>query len=59
MDRTTCIRLLMAAGITWSMATWLFHDDIAWRDDDGRRICVEHLCMLAREDAQLRKENGE
>ena len=56
MDRTTCVKLLMAAGITWSMATWYFHDQLAWSNDTGRREWVEHLCQLAREDAQLRSE---
>ena len=56
MDRTTCISMLMLAGITWSAATWYFHDDIAWRDEQGRRDQVEHLCSLVREDAQLRSE---
>lgn len=56
MDRVTCINMLMAAGITWPMATWYFHEDLAWRDDKGRKEWTEHLVALAREDAQLRSE---
>ena len=56
MDRYECIRLLMAAGVTWWMAACYFHDQIEWRHDSQRREVVEHLCGLAREDAQLRNE---
>ena len=57
MDRATCIGLLMAAGMTWCAAAWTFHAEIAWRHGDAeRRLMVDHFCELAREDAQLRRE---
>ena len=56
MDRNDCIKALMVAGVTWAMATWLFHEHMA-RVCECRRVeLVEHFVELAREDAQLRKE---
>lgn len=56
MDRYECITALMAAGITWWMSVCIFHDQLARAGEARRRLLVEHYCMLAREDAQLRSE---
>ena len=57
MDSSDCIRALMAAGMTQAVAAWTFRSEIAWRHGDAqRRFWVEHFSELAREDAQLRRE---
>ena len=57
MDRATCIGLLMATGMTQAVAAWTFQQYVEWRRGDAaRRFIVEHFCELAREDAQLRRE---
>jgi hypothetical protein len=56
MDRTACITALMAAGMTWSAATALFHDQIAWRPERDRTALVEHYVVLAQEDQHFRRE---
>ena len=56
MDRHECIKLLMAAGVTWWVAVCYFHDQVAPLAGKARVERVEHLCSLAREDAQLRSE---
>ena len=56
MDRVTCINNLMAAGVTWWMAVCYFHDQLIRLGNKARRERLEHLCVLAREDAQLRSE---
>ena len=56
MDRSTCVSVLMAAGMTWAAASWTFHEHIAWRSESVRQVMVEHFVELAREDAQLRKD---
>jgi hypothetical protein len=55
-DRTQCIEALVGAGMTEDAATWLFHDQIAWRPDSKRSGLVAHYVVLAQEDGQLRKE---
>ena len=56
-DKIDCIGTLMAAGMTWAAAAWLFYEDIQWHASERlRRELVSHFCELAREDAQLRRE---
>ena len=56
-DKIDCIGTLMAVGMTWPAAAWLFYGWIQWdKSEKRRRELVSHFVELAREDAQLRKE---
>lgn len=58
MDRSTCISLLMAAGMTWAAATWLFHEQLARASERRRRVLVEHFVALSTEEREQRMREG-